>query len=95
MTDTQQRYAQIEKEFLAIQFGLKRFHQYVYGRITVETDHKPLLGIIRKLLSHISPRLKRMQIRIDPYDYELVYPPGRELARLPNRHNLENFSMEH
>ena len=31
-TDTQQRYAQIDKEFLAIQFGLKRFHQYVYGQ---------------------------------------------------------------
>ena len=28
MTETQQRYAQIEKEFMAIQFGLKRFHQY-------------------------------------------------------------------
>ena len=32
MTETQQRYAQIENEFLAIKFGLKRFHQYVYGQ---------------------------------------------------------------
>ena len=42
LTDTQQRYAQIEKEMLAVQYGLTRFHQYVYGQVvTVETDHKP------------------------------------------------------
>ena len=46
--ETQQRYTQIEKELFAIQFGLQRFHQYVYGqRVTVETDHKPLLGIVK------------------------------------------------
>ena len=81
MTETQQRYAQIENEFLAIQFGLKRFHQYVYGqRVVVETDHMPLLGIIKKPISQISPRLQRMRLRIDPYDYELVYRPGSELV---------------
>ena len=81
MTETQQRYAQIEKEFLAIQFGLNRFHQYVYGqRVVVETDHMPLLGIIKKPISQISPRLQRMRLRIDPYDYELVYRPGSELV---------------
>ena len=81
MTETQQRYAQIEKEFLAIQFGLKRFHQYVYGqRVVVKTDHTPLLGIIKKPISQISPRLQRMRLHIDPYDYELVYRPGSELV---------------
>ena len=68
MTDTQQRYAHIEKEFLAIQFGLKRLHQYVYGqRVTIETDHKPLLGIIKKPISQISPRLQRMLSRPASY----------------------------
>ena len=32
LTDTEKRYAQIEKELLAIVFSAKRFHQYVYGR---------------------------------------------------------------
>ncbi|KAK3729211.1 hypothetical protein QZH41_012258 [Actinostola sp. cb2023] len=32
MNETQQNYAQIEKELLAIVFGCKRFHQYIYGR---------------------------------------------------------------
>ena len=43
LTPTQQRYAQIEKETLAIVYGVQKFHQYIYGRTKdVETDHKPL-----------------------------------------------------
>ena len=35
-------FAQIEKEMLAIVFGLERFERYIYGHhIKVETDHKP------------------------------------------------------
>lgn len=44
LSPTEQRYAQIEKECLAVVFACERFDQYVYGRekITVESDHKPL-----------------------------------------------------
>ena len=44
MTDTEQNYAQIEKELLAIVFACERFNDYIYGRnvVHVETDHKPL-----------------------------------------------------
>ena len=43
LTPTQQRYAQIEKETLAIVYGVQKLHQYIYGRTTdVEIDHKPL-----------------------------------------------------
>jgi hypothetical protein len=37
LTDTETRYAQIEKELLSVIFGLERFHQYTYGR-TVQAD---------------------------------------------------------
>ena len=41
LTETQQRYCQIEKETLAIVFGCKKFHQFIYGQqVTVESDHK-------------------------------------------------------
>ena len=52
MTKTERdSYAQIEKELLAIVFALDRFHTYIYGkRITVETDHKPLISIVKKAL---------------------------------------------
>ena len=42
LTKTEENYAQIEKELLAIVFGIRRFHQYTFGReVTVQTDHKP------------------------------------------------------
>ena len=43
LTPTQERYAQIEKETLAIVYGAQKFHQFIYGRPThVESDQKPL-----------------------------------------------------
>jgi hypothetical protein len=43
LTNTETRYAQIEKELLSVIFGLERFHQYTYGRtVQVRSDHKSL-----------------------------------------------------
>ena len=48
LTETERRYAQIEKEMLAINFGLEKFHYYTFGRpVTVITDHRPLVSIVR------------------------------------------------
>ena len=32
LNDIEKRYSQLDKEALAIMFGVKRFHHYVYGR---------------------------------------------------------------
>ena len=51
LTNTEQQYAQIEKEMLAIVFGTEKFEQYIYGRrVKVETDHKPIESIMTKNL---------------------------------------------
>ena len=45
MTNTECRYAQIEKEALAITWAFEKFSSYVLGKsVTVETDHKPLVS---------------------------------------------------
>ena len=45
LTAAAQQYAQIKKELLAIVYAMERLHTYVYGRrVTVETDHKPLIA---------------------------------------------------
>ena len=77
MSDVERRYAQIEKEMLAIQFGLTKFHQYTFGRdVNVITDHKPLVAITKKPLNKAPRRLQNMLIRIQDYSFTLEYQKG-------------------
>ena len=65
LSETEARYAQIEKELLAIVFACERFHQYVYGRtVAIESDHKPLESIFRKPLHESPLRLQRMILKL-------------------------------
>ena len=51
LSETEQRYAPIEKEMLAVVYGLEKFHHYTYGRkVDVITDHLPLVSISTKPL---------------------------------------------
>ena len=103
LTETQKRYVQIETEMLAIQFGLARFHQYIYGQsVLVQTDHKPLLGIMRKPITDISPRLQRMRLQCLHQDFQLIYKPGNEFivadtlsrAQLNEEYEHDNSATE-
>ena len=54
--DTETRYANIERELLAIVFACQRFNTYVLGRpFTVESNHKPLEMIHQKSLASAPP----------------------------------------
>ncbi len=80
LSDTEERYANIERELLAVVFGVERFHTYVYGStFHVESDHKPLESIQKMSLGKAPPRLQRMLLRLQPYDFSIVYRPGKEL----------------
>lgn len=79
-TDAQKRYAQIEKELLAIVYGCEKFHQYIYGKeVGVESDHKPLESIFKKSLHQAPPRLQRMLLRLQRYTLKVAYKPGKEM----------------
>ena len=81
LSDCEQRYAKIEREMLAVVFGCERFHTYLFGkRFLVQSDQKPLEMIHRKNLAAAPQRLKRMLLRLQPYDFELRYKPGKEMA---------------
>ena len=80
LTDCETRYAQIEKELLAIVFACEKFNNYVYGReVLVQSDHKPLESIFSKPLSSTTPRLQRMLIRLGRYRLHIRYTPGKEM----------------
>jgi hypothetical protein len=83
LSASQQNYSQVEKEFLAVVFACKRFQYYIVGRgeITVETDHKPLLGIMKKEVGVLTPRLAKMRLQMMSYpNVELEYKPGKDLV---------------
>ncbi|KAJ8353117.1 hypothetical protein SKAU_G00206840 [Synaphobranchus kaupii] len=81
LTPTEQNYAQIEKECLSIVFTCQRFHHYLYGRetITAETDHKPLISIVKKPLLCAPKRLQSMLMQLQNYNLEVTYKPGPEM----------------
>lgn len=90
---TQQRYAQIEKELLAVVFGCEKFHYYLWGiDCQGETDHRPLLKIMEKPLQDLSPRLQRMVMRLLRYRIKLKYTPGKHMyiADYLSRDPLQN-----
>ena len=81
LTGAETRYAQIEKEWLAVVFGFERFNQDTYARhVEVETDHKPLEAIVKKSLSMAPPRLQRMLLRLQRYDFTAKYKPEKEMV---------------
>ena len=80
LSETEKRYANIERELLAVVFGCERFHTYVYGaKFQVDSDHKPLEMITQKSLRSAPPRLQRMLLRLQPYDMDVCYRPGKQV----------------
>ncbi|UYV65503.1 K02A2.6-like [Cordylochernes scorpioides] len=81
MTPTEKRYAQIEKEALAITWACERFHDFLLGkRFRIETDHKPLIPLFStKELSSLTPRLQHFRMRMMRFGFEIAHIPGKEL----------------
>ena len=81
LSTTEQQYAQVEKECLAIVFACERFNQYLQGRdcITVDTDHKPLVPIFTKPIYNAPKRLQRMLMRLQKYCLKVQYCPGHKM----------------
>ena len=85
--------SQIEREALSIIFGVKKFHQFPYGRtFSLLTDHKPLITIFspeKGIPTLVASRLQRWAIILSAYSYNIEYKATKEhgnadsLSRLP------------
>lgn len=96
LSDEETRYANIEREMLAVVYGCERFHTYLYGQtFTVESDHKPLESIQLKHLRAAPPRLQRMLLRIQPYNLTIKYIPGKDMKIADPLSRLSNGERKH
>ncbi|XP_075730838.1 uncharacterized protein LOC119181585 [Rhipicephalus microplus] len=99
LSSAERNYAQIDKEALAVVAGVKKFHDYLFGRpFQIQTDHKPLLGFTsdRQTPQMLSPRMLRWSIFLNGYQHTLFHRAGRHLShadglsRLPLQHQCHD-----
>ena len=81
MSETERRYAQIEKEALATTWACEKFANFIVGtHFRIETDHKPLDPLLgTKHLDSLPPRVLRFRLRPDRFSYDITHVPGKEL----------------
>ena len=81
MSETELRYAQIEKEALATTWACEKFRDYLIGKkFSIETDHKPLVPLLNsKYLDSLPPRILRFHLRLMRFDYTISHVPEKLL----------------
>ena len=80
LTPTQQCYATIELECLAIVWAIQKCDYYLRGlpHFDIWTDHRPLVGIFDKALAALeNARLMRMREKIIPYTFKITWVAGK------------------
>lgn len=88
LTDVEKRYAQTEKEALALIWAVERFKNFLYGKeFELVTDCKPL-EIIFGPNSRPCARIERWVMRLMAFKYRIIFKPGKtniadSLSRLP------------
>lgn len=93
LSSAEKNYSQLEKEGLALVFGIKKFHAYIYGRrFQLMTDHEPLqyiFGPKRGIPTVAAARLQRWAVILSAYDFSLEHRSSQDniepdcLSRLP------------
>ena len=93
LTAAECNYSELEKEGLSCIFGIKRFHDYLFGHpFQLITDHKPLLGLLKENKAtspQASARIRRWSLFLSNYEYQLTFRNTKAhanadaLSRLP------------
>ena len=84
LNSAERNYSQLEREALAIIYGVKKFNAYLYGRkFTIYSDHKPLSFIFnaeKRIPDVASPRVQRWALTLAGYRYDIRYKAGTSLG---------------
>ena len=82
LTPTEQRYAQIEKDALALIWACEWFKEYLLGTtFHLHTNHKPLVPILgSKSLDTLPVRVQRFRMRLMSFQYSISHIPGKDIT---------------
>ena len=84
LSPAEKGYAQLDKEALAIVFGVTKFHVYLYGHpFTIYSDHKPLQHLFnpsKAISAMASAQVQQWALLLSSYQYTVSYRPGSEMA---------------
>ncbi|XP_061164934.1 uncharacterized protein K02A2.6-like [Saccostrea echinata] len=77
LNQAEKAYSQIDKEALALYWGVRKFNSYLYGhKFTLVTVHKPLLSIFnpkKSLPVMTAARLQRYAVFLSGYQYDIEF----------------------
>ena len=77
LLDREKKYSTIERECLAVVFGVSKFRYYLIGtEFYLEVDHRPLVYLNK--VKDSNNRLMRWALLLQPYKFSIIYIPGRE-----------------
>ncbi len=99
LSAAEKNYSQLEKEGLAVVYGVKKFHHYLYGqKFIIESDHQPLSHLFnekKQIPVLASARIQRWALTLSTYTYSIRYKAGKSLSnadalsRLPRSQTTE------
>ena len=77
LSDVESRYYQIEREALAICWGINHFKNYLIGhRFTVSSDHSPLQNLFNGSKKNLPPRIERWILKLQEFNFKVIYEKG-------------------
>ena len=93
LTPAQRGYSQLDREGLAVIFGVTKFHKFLFGRkFVLQLDNKPLTALFssdREIPVMTAQRITRWACKLRAYNFEVRYRSTKQhsnadgLSRLP------------
>lgn len=97
MTDTEQRYSQLEKEAKAVEWGILIDQTYLCGlrdNFRVDTGYKPLVPLPSGYRTAAQLRIDRIRVKLQGFNSFLNYIPGKSAGKERNEADYNSRHLQ-